>query len=197
MKSIRILSLLVVGIVGVQATAEMPPKAVIVLDDQFEKRQDIAQFKGDVLVVLYGDKEGMPANRSLGEKLDVQYHPTAKGMTPAEAAKAPVTPVPGLRDGQRSPELRVLPIACIGKVPDVVKAIIRNRIKKEAPESPVLLDFETKMKDQFGLKEGEPNLLVIDAQGRVRMKTAGNLDAPTYTKVLEVINQLRQEAAGK
>ena len=174
-----------------------PPKAELELDDQFERKQDIAQFKGGVLVILYGDREGMPANKGLGEKLHVQYHPTAKGQTGAKSAKAPVIPVLDVKEGTLSPDVRVLPVACIGKVPEVVKNIIRNRVKKEAPETLVLLDFETKMKDQFGLKEGVPNLVVIDAQGRVRMKSSGELDAANYAKLIQAIDFLRKEALAK
>ena len=174
-----------------------PPKAVMVLEDQFERKQDIAQFKGDVLVILYGDREGMPANKGLGEKLYLQYHPTAKGQTGAKVAKAPVIPVLGVADGMPSPDVRVLPVVCLGKVPDVVKNIVRSRVKKESPEGLVLLDFESKMKDQFGLKEGVPNLVVIDAQGRVRMKSSGELDAASYAKLLQAIDFLRNEALAK
>jgi hypothetical protein len=174
-----------------------PPKAMLVLDDQFERKQDIAQFEGQVLIMLYGDREGMPANKGLGEKLHVYYHPTAKGQLPADANKAPVTPLPGLPEGAVSPNVRVLPVACIGKVPDLFKNIIRSRVKKEAPDTLVLLDFEDKMKEQFGMKEGEPNLLVVDAKGRVRMKIAGELDEATYDKLLRGVDYLRKEAVGR
>lgn len=188
--------LMILPIATAQAPRAEPPKAVLVLEDQFERKQDIAQFRGSVLVVLYGDKDGMPANKGLGEKLHVHYHPTAKGLPPAQAAKAPVVPLSGVPDGKVSPDVRILPVACIGKVPDVVKNIIRGRVKKEASESMVLLDFETKMKDQFGLKEGQPNLVVIDAQGRVRMKMAGELSDDNYRQLIKSLDYLRKEAAG-
>ena len=170
---------------------------MLVLEDQFERKQDIAQFQGQVLVLLYGDREGMPANKGLGEKLHVYYHPTAKDQLPADANKAPVTPLAGLPESAVSPNVRVLPAACIGKVPDLFKNIVRNRVKKEAPDTLVLLDFEDKMKDQFGMKEGEPNLIVLDAKGRVRMKVAGEMDDATYAKLLRAIDYLRQEAVGR
>jgi hypothetical protein len=111
----------------------------------------------------------------------------------AEASKAPVIPLDGLPEGARSPDVRVLPVACVGKVPDLVKTIIRGRFKKEVPDTVVLLDFENKMKDQFGQKEGEPNLLLIDKQGRLRMKVDGELDAPTYEKLIKAAEYLRAE----
>lgn len=177
-----------------QAPRAEPPKAVLTLEDQFERPQDIAQFRGGVLVILYGDRDGMPANKSLGENLHVKYHPSAKGQPPAVANKAPVVPLEGLPEGVASPDVRVLPVACIGKVPGVIRDFIRGRIKKEAPDSLVLLDFETKMKDQFGMKSGEPNLVVIDAAGRMRMKMSGELDAASYKKLTDAIDYLRKEA---
>jgi hypothetical protein len=192
-----LMTLMVAGMAVAQTPQKVvPPKAVIALEDQFERQQNIAQFEGQVLVVLYGDREGMPVNKELGEKLHVYYHPTAKGQTPADANKAPVSPLPGLPEGAVSPNVRVLPVACVGKVPDVVKNVVRSRVKKEAPDTLVLLDFDNKMKDQFGMKEGEPNLLVIDAKGRVRMKVGGELDSNTYTRLLLAVDYLRKEAAG-
>jgi hypothetical protein len=47
------------------------------------------------------------------------------------------------------------------------------------------------------MKEGEPNLIVLDAKGRVRMKVAGEMDDATYAKLLRAIDYLRQEAAGR
>jgi hypothetical protein len=188
--------LIILPIATAQSPRAEPPKAVLILEDQFERKQDIAQFRGNVLVVLYGDKDGMPANKGLGEKLHVHYHPAAKGLPPAQAAKAPVVPLKGVPEGKPSPDVRILPVACIGKVPEVVKGIIRGRVKKEASESMVLLDFETKMKDQFGLKEGQPNLVVIDAQGRVRMKMAGELTDDNYRQLIQSLDYLRKEAAG-
>jgi hypothetical protein len=188
--------LIILPMAMAQAPKVEPPKAMLVLEDQFERKQDIAQFRGSVLVILYGDKDGMPANKGLGEKLHLHYHPTAKGLPPGQAAKAPVVPLTGIPEGKLSPDVRVLPVACIGKVPDVVKGIIRSRVKKEAAESVVLLDFETKMKDQFGVKEGQPNLVVIDAQGRVRMKMAGEPDENNYKQLLQAVDFLRKEAAG-
>ncbi len=187
--------LMILPTLSAQAPKAEPPRAKLVLEDQFERKQDIAQFRGNVLVILYGDKNGMTASKPLGEKLHVHYHPMARGLSPKEASKAPVTPLQGLAEGQRSPDVRVLPVACIGKVPDVVKTVIRGRIKKEAGDTLVLLDFETKMKDQFGMKEGQANIVVIDAQGRVRMKIAGDVDDPTYARLIQAVDYLRKEAA--
>jgi hypothetical protein len=177
------------------AAQSEPPKVALVLDDQYEHKQDIVRGRGNVIVLLYGDREGMSANKALGEKLHVHFHPSAEGKSSKEASRAPVTPVPGLPEGVRSPDVRIVPVACIGKVPDTVKDFIRGRMKKESPDTLVLLDFENKMKDQYGLKEGEANLLVIDVSGRLRMKVNGALDDATYARVLKAVDLLRKEGA--
>jgi hypothetical protein len=186
--------LAIASCLAISSGAGAQQKASLTLPDQFERAQDIAQFRGGVLVILYGDKDGMPANKGLGEKLHVQYHPAARGKSGAEWHKAPVTPLPGLREGQRSPEVKVLPVVCFGRMPEAVRGIIRNRVRKESPESPVLLDFEGKTREQFGLKESVPNLAVLDAAGRVRFRAAGGLDADGYAKLVQTIDALRKEA---
>lgn len=87
-----------------------------------------------------------------------------------------------------------MPVAVIGQVPELVRNIIRNRVKKEAGDSIVLLDFSTKMKDEFGMTDGEPNLALIDAKGRVRLKMSGALNATNYQKLTQWIDFLRNEA---
>lgn len=174
--------------------AAEPQKPTLSLPDQFERKHDLAQWRGDVLVILYGDRDGMPANKGLGEKIQLHYHPGASDLPPTQAHRAPVSPLPGLKDGQRSPDVKVVPIVCFGRTPAAIKAIIRSRVRKESPESPVLLDFEGKTAGQFGLKEDEPNLAVIDAAGQLRMRSAGELDAGAYAKLLALIDALRKEA---
>ena len=170
-----------------------PPQITLALEDQFERKHDVGQYRGNVLVLVYGDREAATANRALGEKLHVHYHPAAKGKPPGEAARAPVTPGLDSKEGERSPDVRVVPVACIGKVPGPVKHFIRGAFRKDAPETAVLLDFENKMKDQFGLRAGEPNLVVIDGAGRLRMKMAGELDQDAYGRLLQAIDYLRKE----
>jgi predicted transcriptional regulator len=90
----------------------------------------------------------------------------------------------------------MVPVACVGKVPNVVKTVIRNQVKKEVTDTPVWLDFEDRMKETFGLSAGEPNIAVIDAEGRLRFKVTGKLDDKSFSRLKEVITLLREEAAG-
>jgi hypothetical protein len=189
-------ALAVAGVLfALSKTGAEPPAVKVALEDQFERKQDVAQLRGNVVVVTYGDMDGAAANKALGDKLHLYYHPTAKGLSTGQASKAPAMPVPQLKEGSRSPDVRIVAVACVGKVLEPVKNYMRLRYKKESPDSTVLLDFEDKMLDEYSMKEGETNLLVVDAAGRIRLKVNGQLDPASYNKVLHVIDFLRKEAA--
>jgi len=189
---------LIVGSFVTVASAQQPvsPVVKLTLPDQFEQKHDIAQYRGHVVVLLYGDRAGMPSNRELGEKLHVDFHPAAKGLPPGQAHRVPPRPLPNLPADKVTPDVFVIPVAVIGKVPKLVQNLIRGQVKNGAPEVPVWLDFEDRMKQNFGLTEGVPNMVVIDGWGRVRFQAAGMLDAAKYQRMAQVVEYLRNEVAG-
>ncbi len=181
------------------AVAQKPdaPKPVeLSFEDQFERKHSVADLRGKVVILVYGDRHGIEASRELGEKLHVVFHPTAKGQTPEKAKAAPVTALPGVTAGKDSPDVVVVPVACAGQVPGPIKTLIRLGLKKDAAETPVWIDFGTAMADKFTVKESQPNLVVIDARGYLRLKVNGTPDKATYEKILQTTQNLRAEAAG-
>ena len=168
----------------------------LVLEDQFERRQDLAAYRGEVVVLVYGDRRGTDACREFGEKLHVLFHPTAAGRAPAEARRAPVAALQGVAAGKRSPDVVVVPVAAAGSVPGVIKDLIRTQVAKASPEVPVWLDFTGVMEKEFGLRGGQPNVVVFDAAGRLRLKVNGTPDQPTLDKLIQTIQNLRAEAVG-
>lgn len=193
----RVLSLTTVLLLsGIGFAADPPKVSDLSLEDQFEKKNSVGDHKGKVLILVYGDHKGLEASRELGSKLHVLFHPSADGKSAKEAKTAPVDPLPGVEKGKLSPDVAVVPVACCGKVPGAVQGFIRGGLKKDAADVPVWLDFGTTMKDKFGLTEGEPNLVVIDALGRLRLKVNGSPDKDTLQKVLQTAQNLRAEAAG-
>ena len=179
-----------------QAAAVEAKPVELVVEDQFSRRQDLAAYRGDVVVLVYGDRKGMDSCKALGAKLHVVFHPTAAGQTPELARKAPVVALEGLAAGMRSPDALVLPVAAAGNVPGVIKDLIRSQVKKASPEVPVWLDFTGVMEKQFGMRAGEPNIVVFDGTGRLRLKVNGASDQATTDKLLQTVQNLRAEAAG-
>jgi hypothetical protein len=194
----RTLALAFALVAAGSAWAESPKPTLkpveLVLEDQFGKRQELAGHRGAVVVLVYGDRGGTDACRELGEKLHVLFHPTAAGQPPAKARAAPVAPLPGFA---KSPDVLVVPVAVPGKVPEVVRDLLRTQIKLASPDVPVWLDFAGVMEKEFGLRAGQTNLAVFDAQGRLRLKVNGTADKATLEKLLQTLQDLRAEAVAK
>jgi hypothetical protein len=169
----------------------------IVMEDQFEKRHDVRDHRGDVVVLIYGDRKSADANKALGATLHVAFHPTAKGLPPAQARKAPVVPIPGLAPGARHPDVLAIPVACVGKVPALVRAIIRSQIRSGSPEMPVWLDFADTMKCRFAFQPGVPNVVVLDTFGRFRYAAGGPPTPEGTQRLIGIIEALRREVVKK
>jgi hypothetical protein len=184
----------------VPASAAVKPVADkpvdLVLEDQFGRKADIATLRGHIIVLVYGDRAATDDCRALGENLHILFHPTAKGQPADKARLAPVEPLAGMPAGKASPDVIVVPVAAAGSVPGVVKDLIRSSVKKASPDVPVWLDFTGSMQDKFGLKSGQPNIAVFDANGHLRTKINGTPDRDSGTKLVQAIQNLRAEAAG-
>jgi hypothetical protein len=179
------------------AQQQAPPSFAtpdVAMADQFERPHDVAEHRGDVVVLIYGDRASAEANKALGARLHVHFHPAAQGLPPAQARRAPARPVPGQPAGTRTPDVLAVPVACVGKVPGVVRALIRGQIRSGSPDVPVWLDFADAMKTQFGLKAGVPNVVVLDAAGRYRYAAAGAPTAEGFERLVGAVEALRREA---
>jgi hypothetical protein len=195
------MTLLVAGLTlfaGPLQAQKAPP--AIAMEDQFERPHDVADLRGDVVVLVYGDRKSADANKKLGENLHVTFHPTAKGLAPAEAQKAPVRPLADQPAGAKSVDVHAVAVASVGKVPALVRVVIRKSIRGGSPDVPVWLDFDDQLKRQFGLVAGVPNVVVLDRNGYARYVASGELTAEQMKKLVDSIEGLRAEptrAAGK
>lgn len=194
----RLLTPLAVATSFVLAAAAQPPAmprpTELVLEDQFDRKADLADLRGQVVILVYGDRKANDLCKTVGESLHVCFHPEAKGQPPAKAQAAPVVPLEGLKPGQISPNVVVVPVACCGKVPGVVQKPIRTQIAKAVPDSVVLLDFSDTMKGMYGLTAGQPNVVVFDTAGRMRMKHNGTPDQAAMDKLTAAVQEMRYEA---
>lgn len=193
---------LVVTVVLAAAAAAQPaappaePQPVsLVLTNQFDRKADLADYRGAVVVLVYGDRRGTDACRALGEQLHVFWHPDAKGQPAAKAQAAPVVPLAGLQPGRASPDVRVIPVACCGKIPGPIRGAISGQIARGSPDVPVWLDFTDTMKTMFGQTAGTSNVVVFDAAGRLRMKFNGALDQAALDRLVSGVQAVRYEAA--
>ena len=105
--------------------ADMQP-VPLVMENQFEEKVQLADHRGSVVILVYGDRKGTDACRKLGEELHVAWHPTAAGQ-PADKAK--LAPVAG-----GGTDVKIIPVACCGKVPGAVRGVISKQIAKGSPE---------------------------------------------------------------
>jgi hypothetical protein len=172
----------------------MPKQGELTLEDQFERKAGLDELRGQVVVVVYGDRKATDACRSIGESLHVCWHPDAKGQPPIKAQAAPVVPLENLKPGQVSPNVAVVPVACCGKVPGPIRSVIRTQIAKASPDAVVWLDFTDTMKTMYGQTASEANLAVFDASGRLRMKINGTPDKATMDSLVKRVQELRVEA---
>jgi hypothetical protein len=184
----------VLAAAGVSAAQPPAGPVALVLEDQFDRPADLAAYRGSVVILVYGDRRGTDACKALGEQLHVCWHPDAKGQPPAKAAAAPVVGLEGLPPGKAAPDVKVIPVACCGKVPAPIRGVIRGQIAKGAPDVLVWLDFADAMKTSFGLTAGEPNLAVFDATGRLRGRVNGTPDAAALDQLVRSVQGLRAEA---
>ena len=162
-----------------------PQPLMLAMENQFEQKVDLADHRGSVVILVFGDRKGTDACRKLGEQLHVAWHPDAAGQ-PAEKAK--LAPVAG-----GGTDVRVIPVACCGKVPGPIRGVIAKQIAKGSPDVPVWLDFADAMKTNFTLTAGEPNVVVFDTAGRLRMKINGTPDQPALDKLMKNVQGLRAE----
>jgi hypothetical protein len=193
----RTLLLAAVALVAPVAFAQppaMPKPTELVLEDQFDRKADLADLRGQVVILVYGDRKATELCKTVGESLHVCWHPTAKGQPAAKAQAAPVVPLEGLKPGQMSPNVVVVPVACCGKVPGAVQKPIRTQIAKAVPDSVVWLDFADTLKGMYGLTAGEPNVVVFDVAGRMRMKINGTPDQAAMDRLTQAVQDLRYEA---
>lgn len=167
----------------------------LVMNDQFAKPHDVADLRGDVVVLVFADRGGAEASRDLGAKLHVHFHPSAKGQSAAVSATAAAKPVAGIPAHVRVPDAKMIPIAVIGEVPQPLHLMVRTRFRQVAPDAAIWLDMTDTMRKQFDVKKDLPNFAVLDCEGRLRFTTAGKLNDEQFTELAQVIDSLRAEGA--
>lgn len=196
-----VLSVLAVGFaaaaVATPRRAEAQPRERVVnlaMEDQFRTRRETGTLLGDVVVLIYAERTGAEAAHDLGKKIHVRFHPTAASASDAEWLRQPVTGLPGWPAGTRVPNVHAIPVACLSEVPKAMHPVVRARIRKESPMLPVWLDFDDTMDRHFGLVKGMPNVVILDARGRVHTVQSGRFDARMLEELTATIDEIRMQS---
>ena len=179
------------------ATAQPPARervVNVVMEDQFRNRRETSVMRNDVVVLVYAERRGSEAGQQLGRRLYVQFHPTAEQVSATEWGRQPVIGLPGWPVGVRVPDVHVVAVACLAEVPKALHPVARAQTRKDSPFVPVWLDFAGTMDSTFGLAAGEPNIALIDTQGRLHSVLSGRFDDVKFRELVATIDQLRQQA---
>jgi len=176
------------------AAAPAAPTVNLVMEDQNRQTHDTAALKGDVIVLLYADRNGAESAHEIGKRLHVHYHPNAAKVEGPDWARQPVAGIAGWPAGARVPNVHAVAVACLPEIPKAVHPVVRSQIRKESPHVPVWLDFKGTMPKTFGMAPDVPNILVIDTFGRPQGVLSGELDETKYQQLVAAIDRLRQQA---
>lgn len=174
---------------------ELPPTPALVMSDQFGEPHRLSELRGEVVVLVFADRQGAEASRALGEQLHVYFHPEARGKSAAEAQAAPVRAPADWPEGAEVPNVRLVPVACIGKVPRPLQPVVRQQFRRAVAEGALWLDMSGTLADWTGVTPAVPNVAVLDARGRLRDLQSGEFAGDRWTSLTQTIEGLQREAA--
>ncbi|MFN4259458.1 MAG: hypothetical protein ACK4RK_09165 [Gemmataceae bacterium] len=170
------------------------PRVPLFMEDQYRGLHSLAEMEGDVVVILYAYPERVQECCLLAKRVYLNYHPDVLRLPPEQAKAAPVRPLPCVPPGARSPDVRAIVVAVIGKVTPPFRGPFRRQMNRLSPDMPVWLDYSDTMRLHFGIQPYMPNLVVFDTFGRLRYKSNGSLFEPQFEDLLKAIDTLRAEA---
>jgi len=178
------------GLVAAGAEPATRPVAVA-LEDQFRNRRDTAALLGDVVVLVFAERNGAEASHDLGRRLHVHFHPTAAKVEGPEWGRQPVIGLPGWPADRAPPDVHAVAVACLPEIPRAIHPVVRAQVRKESPFVPVWLDFTGVMPQRFGMENGVPNVLLIDTRGHAQGVVRGQVDDLRYRELVTAIDRLR------
>lgn len=180
---------------SVHGSEKRPERSVnIVMEDQFRTRHETGTLRGDVVVLVYAERHGSDAARSLGRRLHIQFHPTAEKVPLSESFRQPVVGLTDWPAGIEVPNVHVIAVACLSEIPKPFHAVARAKFRSDSPHVPVWLDFENIMKKSCGLSVGIPNIVILDTEGKMRDTRSGHVDEREFDELTAAINLLRRES---
>ena len=129
------------------------------LKDQFNQNYAVKFPPDKPTILIFGDREG-------AEQIESWVRPLI--------AKFPE-------------KLKIYGIANLSAVPGIAKGVVRNAIKKRAP-NPVLLDWSGDVSKSYGYEKEKANLFVVDKTGRLVAKYLGAATPAELENLYRAIN---------
>lgn len=166
----------------------------ISMEDQFRNVHQTGALKGDVVVLLFADRNGAEAAHEVGKRLHVHFHPGAAKVEGPDWLRQPVIGIAGWPAGARVPNVHAVAVACLPEIPRAVHPVVRSQIRKESAHVPVWIDFAGTMPRTFGMAPDVPNILLIDTEGRPQGVLSGEIDEARYQQLVAAIERLRQQS---
>jgi hypothetical protein len=191
---VALLWLVLPGLVAPAAEAPSRPPVAVSLEDQFRNRRDTAALVGDVVVLVFAERNGAEASHDLGRRLHIHFHPTAAKVEGPEWGRQPVIGLPGWPADRAPPDVHAVAVACLPEIPRAIHPVVRAQVRKESPFVPVWLDFTGVMPQRFGMENGVPNVLLIDTRGHAQGVVRGQVDDLRYRELVTAIDRLRLAA---
>ena len=163
----------------------------VVMEDQFQTPCETSTYLGDVVILVYAERHGAEDSLHLGRKLHLHFHPTADTVSSDAWSEQPVRELVNWPTGVALPDVRVIPVASLTKVPRALKPVARARMRKDSPVVSIWLDFDGALERMFGIIPGEPNVVVLDTAGQVHSVLSGKLDEQEFQQFVTRVEQIR------
>lgn len=132
------------------------------LRDQYDRQFDIRQGEGNIIVLLASDAEGSKQNRAWIDCIEKRYKDTVV--------------IVGIADTRGAPFF--------------IRSAIRNEFKKISDG--ILLDWNGLVFTLYDLAPKVSNLVLIDKDGVVRYRYAGEATAEACAKMFREIDKLKR-----
>jgi hypothetical protein len=166
------IGLLLAGLVAVAAhvsaaSLTLPPLS---LHDQEDRRLELRDLRGRVVVIVYGTRDRVDEHIGWGRRLE-------QALIAHGAYRATDTP--------EDRPVRILALAQMGGVPSPFRAIIRTVLRQHTPtDFSLWLDWDDRMRAHFGDGGTASSIVVADRQSRVRLVTT---EPPNDAAVAHVV----------
>jgi hypothetical protein len=131
------------------------PVGPLALVDQYEHAWQLSEWRGSVVLLIAGDREGSKFNGAWGRAARARY----------------------------KKEINIAFVAHLTSVPFFMHGFVRSKFVSTDPahpNGPILLDWKGAVAQRFGFRDSVSNVYVIDREGVLRYAGAGQaLDAET------------------